>query len=158
MAYLQGRTIEADSAPVYTTHLTEADLQIFRQGAEVFNREGHCITCHQSDGNGLPAAQFPPISGSKWITGSEERLIKLTLHGLMGPIEVKGVQYPGVVPMTPFKMLPDDELAAVLTFVRNTFGNKASVIKPETVKSIREKTLNQKVFYEPRQLLEEHPH
>ena len=60
--------------------------------------------------------------------------------------------------MTPFKMLPDDELAAVLTFVRNTFGNKASVIKPETVKSVREKTLNQKVFYEPRQLLEEYPH
>jgi len=75
----------------------------------------------------------------------------------MGPIEVKGVQYSGVVPMTPFKMLSDDELAAVLTFVRNTFGNKASVIKPETVKSIREKTLNQKVFYKPEQLLAEYP-
>ena len=158
MAYLQGQTIEADSAPVYTTHLTGVNKEIFLKGAEVFNREGHCITCHQSDGNGLPAAQFPPISGSKWITGSEERLIKLTLHGLMGPIEVKGVQYPGVVPMTPFKMLSDNDLAAVLTFVRNTFGNNASVIKPETVKSVRKKTLNQKVFYEPQQLLEEHPH
>ncbi len=158
MAYLKGQTVESDSAPVYTTHLTGSDLQIFRQGAEVFNREGHCITCHQPDGKGLPAAHFPPIAGSKWITGSEERLIKLTLHGLMGPIEVKGVRYPGVVPMTPFKMLSDDELAAVLTFVRNTFGNIASVIKPETVKSVREKTLSQKVFYEPRELLQQHPH
>ena len=75
----------------------------------------------------------------------------------MGPIEVKGVQYPGVVPMTPFKMLSDNDLAAVLTFVRNTFGNKASVIKPETVKSVRQKTLNQKVFYKPAELLAETP-
>ena len=67
-AYLQGQQIEADSAPVYTTHLTGADKKIFLKGAEVFNREGHCITCHQSDGKGLPAAQFPPLpkaSGSR---------------------------------------------------------------------------------------------
>jgi DUF1365 family protein len=55
-------------------------------------------------------------------------------------------------------MLSDNDLAAVLTFVRNTFGNKASVIKPGTVKSVRQKTLNQKEFYKPRELLEEHPH
>jgi DUF1365 family protein len=55
-------------------------------------------------------------------------------------------------------MLSDNDLAAVLTFVRNTFGNKASVIKPETVKSVREQTLHQKAFYKPEQLLEEHPH
>jgi mono/diheme cytochrome c family protein len=157
-AYLQGQKIEADSAPVYTTHLKGADKKIFLKGAEVFNREGHCITCHQPDGKGLPAAQFPPIDESVWITGSEERLIKLTLHGLMGPIEVKGVKYPGVVPMTPFKFLPDDEVAAVLTFVRNTFGNKASVVTPKAVRAVREKTRSRNIFYQPQQLLKEHPH
>ncbi len=156
-AYLQGQEIEADSAPVYTTHLSGADKKIFLKGAEVFNREGHCITCHQPDGKGLPAAQFPPIAESEWITGSEERLIKLTLHGLMGPVEVKGIKYPGVVPMTPFKFLPDNEVAAVLSFVRNTFGNKASMITPEAVRAVREKTRSQNVFYQPQQLLKEHP-
>jgi mono/diheme cytochrome c family protein/glucose/arabinose dehydrogenase len=156
-AYLEGKTIEAESAPEYTTHLKGPDKVIFAKGAEVFNREGHCITCHQSDGKGLPAAQFPPIAGSEWITGSEERLIKLTLHGLQGPIKVNGTHYPGVVPMTPFKMLSDEEISAVLTFVRNTFGNKASVITPTSVKKVREETKSQPGFYSAADLLKEHP-
>ena len=156
-AYLEGKAIEAEKAPEYTTHLKGPDKVIFDKGAEVFNREGHCITCHQSDGKGLPAAQFPPIASSEWITGSEERLIKLTLHGLQGPIGVKGTQYPGVVPMTPFKMLSDEEISAVLTFVRNTFGNKASVITPTSVKKVREETKSQSSFYLAADLLKEHP-
>ena len=82
----------------------------------------------------------------------------MTLHGLMGPVEVKGVKYPGVVPMTPFKFLPDDEVAAVLTFVRNTFGNKAAVVTPKAVRTVREKTRSRNTFYQPQQLLKEHPH
>ena len=156
-AYLEGKTIEAESAPEYATHLKGPDKVTFDKGAEVFNREGHCITCHQSDGKGLPAAQFPPIAGSEWITGSEERLIKLTLHGLQGPIKVNGTHYPGVVPMTPFKMLSDEEISAVLTFVRNTFGNKAPVITPTSVKKVREETKSQPGFYSAADLLKEHP-
>ncbi|MFT5124952.1 MAG: mono/diheme cytochrome c family protein/glucose/arabinose dehydrogenase [Candidatus Omnitrophota bacterium] len=156
-AYLQGQKIEADNAPVYTTHLTGADKAIFLKGAEVFNREAHCITCHQPDGLGLPAAQFPPLASSEWVTGNEERLIKLTLHGLMGPIEVNGSAFPGVVPMPPFKMLSDEELAAVLSFVRNTFGNQGSIIQPQTVKRIRSQTQSQSSFYPPAELLKTHP-
>jgi mono/diheme cytochrome c family protein len=156
-AYLQGQVIEADAAPVYTTHLTGKEKEIFLRGAEVFNREGHCITCHQSDGKGLPAAQFPPLAGSEWVTGPEERLIKLTLHGLYGPIEVKGEKFPGVVPMTPFKMLSDQEVAAVLSFVRNTFGNKASMVKPESVKKVRAATQAQDSFYTPAELRKAYP-
>lgn len=155
--YLEGQTIEADAAPVYETHLTGNEKAIFDMGAEVYNREGHCITCHQPDGKGLPAAQFPPIADSEWITGSEERLIKLALHGLYGPIEVKGEKYPGVVPMTPFKNLSDKEIAAVLSFVRNTFGNNAPIILPNTVKKVREATKDQATFYTPENLLKEHP-
>ena len=157
LAYLQGQIIEADAAPVYTTHLTGTEKAIFLRGAEVFNREGHCITCHQSDGKGLPAAQFPPLAGSEWVTGPEERLIKLTLHGLSGPIEVKGEKFPGVVPMTPFKMLSDQEVAEVLSFVRNTFGNKAPVVTAETVKRVRTSTQSQKRFYTPAELRKAYP-
>ncbi|MGA0901140.1 MAG: c-type cytochrome, partial [Luteolibacter sp.] len=129
----------------------------FLRGAEVYHKEGHCGTCHQDDGNGLPAAQFPPIAGSKWITGSEERLIKLTLHGLMGPIEVKGKVYPGAVPMPAFKMLSDQEIADVLTFVRNSFGNKAPVVKAQLVNKVREATKNRQLFYQVEDLLKQHP-
>jgi mono/diheme cytochrome c family protein len=101
---------------------------------------------------------FPPLAGTKWVNGPEERLIKLTLHGLMGPIEVKGKTYPGQVPMTAFKQLSDEEVAAVLTYVRNSFGNQAPMVTPAKVKEIREATKGQTGFSSPAELLKEHPH
>ena len=160
-AHLQGQEVKGDAAekiPDPTAPLKGEALTLFKKGHEVYSREGHCITCHQPDGEGLPAAMFPPLSETKWVQGSEERLIKITLHGLLGPIEIKGKQYPGQVPMTAFKQLPDEELAAVLTYVRNTFGNSASIITPAKVKEVREATKNQQSFYAPADLLKEHPH
>ena len=115
-------------------------------------------TCHQDDGLGLSASQFPPLAGVQWVTGSEDRLIKLTLKGIMGPIKVLNKTYPGQVPMTPFGgMLNDDEIASVLTYVRNSFGNKASAISPEKVKKVRESITNKEGFYSAAELLKEHP-
>ena len=102
---------------------------------------------------GLPAAQFPPLAGSEWVTESPDRLIALTLHGLLGPIDVKGKHYLGLVPMTPFKGLNDEEIASVLTYVRNSFGNKASVVEPDQVKAVRAATKDQKGFIRPEDLL-----
>ena len=92
------------------------------------------------------------------MVGNEERLIKLTLNGLLGPIEVKGKSYPGRVPMTAFRALSDDEIAGVLTYVRNSFGNEASPILPELVSKVREATKEEAGFYTPSDLLKEHPH
>jgi mono/diheme cytochrome c family protein len=140
-------------------HLTGKDAKAYIEGAEIYAREAHCGTCHQANGQGLPAAGFPPLNGTKWVNGSPERLIKLSMKGLMGPIEVKGKQLPGVVPMTPFEyLLKDDELAAVLTYVRNSFGNKASVITKEDVAKVREAIKDKKDMYNPADLLKEHPH
>ncbi|MNI72434.1 hypothetical protein D3C73_1283750 [compost metagenome] len=76
----------------------------------------------------------------------------------MGPIEVNGKKYPGQVPMTPFGgLLKDQEVAAVLTYIRNSFGNKGTAISPEKVKAIRKAIQNKKDFYSPEQLLKEHP-
>ncbi|MGJ8697537.1 MAG: PVC-type heme-binding CxxCH protein [Verrucomicrobiaceae bacterium] len=160
-AHLKGQAVTGDAAEELhkpTTPLKGEALTLFKKGAEVYSREGHCITCHQPDGEGLPAAMFPPLTETKWVNGSEERLIKLTMHGLMGPIEIKGKQYPGQVPMTAFKGLSDDELAAVLTYVRNTFGNSAPMVTPAKVKAVREATKSQEGFYSPEELLKEHPH
>ncbi len=140
------------------TDLEGAQKELFVRGEEIYNREGFCVTCHQSDGKGLSASQFPPLAKSPWVTGSEERLIKLTLHGLMGPLELMGKTYPGQVPMTPYGgMLNDLEVASVLTFVRNAHGNKASPITPEKVKEVREATKDKEGFYTPAELLLEHP-
>ncbi len=156
-AALEGTIIDIPPKPTYKTHLTGKDKESFLRGAAQFHIEGSCATCHQEDGKGLPAAQFPPLAESLWVTGNEERLIKLTLHGLMGPLEVNGVKYPGQVPMRSFKNLKDQEIADVLTFVRNSFGNKAAPVKAETVKRVREATKDQTMFYQAEDLLKEHP-
>ena len=76
----------------------------------------------------------------------------------MGPMEVLGKKYPGQVPMTPFEhMLKDEEIAAVLTFVRNSFGNKADPVLPEQVAKIREAKKDFYGLYSPEKLLIEHP-
>ena len=107
---------------------------------------------------GLPEAGFPPLADTSWVNGDHERLIKLTLKGLMGPIEVKDVNYPGLVPMTPFESLLNDyEAAAVLTYIRNSFGNKSEPILPWQVSNIRNKIKDRQNFYSPAELLLEHP-
>ena len=153
-----------DGAPIQNlvkreikTHLTGQAREQFIKGAEVYGREGHCVTCHQPDGQGLPAAQFPPLAKSEWVTGSAKRLAKLVIHGITGPITVNGAQFPGTVPMVPFKHLSDDELAAVMTYVRNAFGNRASEVTPSQIKAIREATKSRVNLYTPTELLEAHP-
>jgi len=139
-------------------HLKGKDAALFRKGAEIYSREAHCATCHQPNGGGLPAAGFPPIAGTEWMLKDDERLIKLTLKGLIGPITVKGVKYPGQVPMTPFEhLLKDDEIAAVLTFARNSFGNKASPISADQVAKVRGAMKDKKDLYNVEALLKEHP-
>jgi len=144
----------ADKAP------TAAGIkpEVLAKGKAIYMRDGYCNTCHQGDGKGLEAAGFPPLSGSQWVTGSEDRLIKLVMKGLYGPIEVKGKQYPGQVPMTPYAgMLKDDEMAAVLTYVRNAFGNKAPAVTTEKVKAVRAAIKDKTGFYTPEELLKLHP-
>ncbi len=137
--------------------LAEAAKKQFTAGQEVFFREGHCVTCHQPNGAGLDPA-FPSIVNSPWVTTDRDRLIKIALYGLMGPIKVGGKEYNGQVPMTPFGgMLKDEEIANVLTFVRNHFGNKAAPITPADVKAVRDVNPGRMMLYTTDQLLKEHP-
>ncbi len=133
------------------------DKELFLLGKEVYHRDAHCVTCHQADAKGLPDAGFPPISRTKWVNGDADRLILLTLKGLVGEIEVSGKKYMGA--MTPFEGLLDDkEVAAVLTYVRNSFGNKASVIQPESVKKIRDAHEGKPDLLQAPELLKQYPH
>jgi mono/diheme cytochrome c family protein len=158
LAHLNGRSVQEEKEAEVVTHLKGADRDMYMKGKELYEREGYCITCHQADGNGLEASQFPPLAGTEWVMGNPDRLIKIVLNGMMGPIEIKGKEYPGNVPMTPFGgLMNDEEIAAVLTYVRNSFTNRASVIKPEKVAQVRAESADKKGFYLADELLSQYP-
>lgn len=141
-------------------HLAGADRKAYELGAEVYQREAHCMTCHQPTGKGLGVI-YPTLVGTPWVLGSDERLAKMVLHGLWGPMTVNGRTYDpsrGVPPMTAFRaILKDEEVAAVLTFVRNSWGNKASVVSPDLVARVRQATASRSTFWNPDDLLASHP-
>jgi mono/diheme cytochrome c family protein len=158
MAHLNGMSLNAKKQEVIVTRLQGVEKELYIKGKEIYARDGFCSTCHQPDGGGLNASGFPSLTGTPWVLGNSERLIKIVLNGMQGPIEVNGHKYSGQVPMTPFGgMLKDDEVAAVLTYVRNSFGNKAEPITPEQVKAVREATQEKKGFYSPEELMSQHP-
>ena len=158
VAHLNDQSVVERKNAMIATNLEGIARERFIAGKEIYSREGYCGTCHQMNGEGLSASQFPPLAGTTWVTGNEERLIKLTLNGLMGPMTLLGKDYPGQVPMTPFGgLLNDEEIASVLTYVRNSFGNEASPITPEQVKAVRDATVDKEGFYSPAELLEQYP-
>lgn len=139
--------------------LPPAELALFKHGKEVFNREAHCVTCHGEDGKGSDI--YPPLTPNAWVRDNDDRLIKLALKGLWGPIEVNGKTYDpgaGVPPMTGFEHLLDDkELAAVLTYVRHSFGNTGPSVLPEQVEKVRAEVKDKTGHYMVDELLELHP-
>ncbi len=110
----------------------DEEIDIVALGGQVYQR--NCQACHQAEGQGIPGA-FPPLVETDWVTGSKDRLVRVVLHGLQGPIEVRGEQYDGV--MQPFGHLSDQHVAAVLTYIRQDWGNDASEVTEEEVAAIR---------------------
>lgn len=98
-----------------------------------------CAACHQANGLGVPGA-FPPLAGADWATGTEERVIRILLHGLQGPIQVNGGTYNGIMPafgQGGAYNWNDQRIAEVLTYVRSEWGNNATPITAEQVTAIR---------------------
>ncbi|WP_461138001.1 c-type cytochrome [Spirosoma pomorum] len=95
--------------------------------------EQHCLTCHQVNGSGVPNLN-PPLRGTDWVTGDKNRLINVLLKGLRDQ-EIDGEPYDNVMPAHDF--LTDQQLADVLTYIRSSFGNKASAITADEVKQQR---------------------
>ena len=108
------------------------------RGRAVF--ESICGLCHNNDGTGK-AGQAPPFVGSEWALGNPNRMIRIPLAGLAGPVEVAGQQWNLAMPAMG-AALSDDDLASVLTYIRQSWGNKASAVTPEQVKAVRAKVGN----------------
>lgn len=99
----------------------------------------YCGTCHQRNGQGA-SGRFPPLAGTTWVTGDKNKLINIVLQGLEGPIEVNGEQFNATMPQHSF--LANEEVANVLTYIRQNFGNKASAVTPEEVDAVRKSIVN----------------
>lgn len=95
-------------------------------GKQVFS--ANCVACHQATGRGLPGV-FPPLAGSEWVQGEPRVVANILLHGIDGQITVEGNTFKGQMPS--FQQLGDAELAAVASYVRAEWSNKAAPIKPE---------------------------
>ena len=109
-------------------------------GKILFNSAGACVTCHQPNGQGVPGV-YPPLAGSEWAQGSADRVIRIVLFGLQGPVHVRGADFgaavmPAFGPTGTFGW-SDEKIADALTYVRQEWGNKAAPITPEQVAAIR---------------------
>ena len=131
-----------DTTAIVSSSVPDWLQQQMDEGKEVYMKAaaggGMCFTCHQPNGEGM-AGQFPPLAGSDWVLGDKERLIKISMYGLMGEIEVNGVKYNNVMapPGIPPGSLTDEQIANVLTYIRNDWGNSASAVSAEEVAAVR---------------------
>ncbi len=112
-------------------------------GAAVY--AARCVACHQASGAGL-AGVFPPLVASEWVDGKASTLAAILLHGINGPLTVKGNAYNGAMPAFGAQ-LQDAEIAAVLTHIRSQWGNAAEAITADAVAQVRKDTVTQTAPY-----------
>ncbi|MFP5358551.1 MAG: copper-containing nitrite reductase [Gammaproteobacteria bacterium] len=99
--------------------------------------KGTCSVCHQNNGEGLPGV-FPPLAKADYLMADKKRAIDVVLNGLAGPVTVNGEPYNSVMP--PMRQLTDDEVANILTYVMNSWGNSGGVVAPGEVARVRATT------------------
>ena len=127
----------SSSLPTWLSQQITSGKEIY---SKVSSGGGMCVACHLPNGKGQPGA-IPPLADSDWVLGDKERLIKISIHGLQGEIAVNGEKYVGVMqgfgqPLA--SPLDDQQIADVLTYIRNEWGNSVSSISPEEVKAVRD--------------------
>ena len=102
------------------------------RGKKVYDM--YCLSCHMEDGNGVPRMN-PPLSKTTWVLGDKKKLIAVVLNGMDEEININGQAFSNT--MAPHDFLKDEEIADVLTYIRNSFGNKASAVTTAEVKAAR---------------------
>ena len=116
----------------------------------------YCSACHGTDGKGATGGQFPPLAGSDWVQGDPARAVKIILHGLHGEVEVDGRKFNLEMPPQG-GVLPDDQIAAILTYARSSWGNKAEAVTADFVKATRDATTDRKAPWTAAEILKLHP-
>ena len=128
-------------------HLKGDALAAFTRGQGTYAK--YCFSCHGNEGEGMKD-MGPPLAGSDWATGDPEVVAKLILKGMQGEIRVSGKIYKPQVPMNAFdELMTDKEIADVMTYIRNGWGNRAPVVAPDFVTGIRKKVEDVEGPYTP---------
>lgn len=120
-------------AASFTTQQQDVKASIQR-GKKVYEKA--CLACHQKDGEGVPRMN-PPLIKTTQVLGNKEKLIRIVLQGYNEEVEINGEYFDNPMPAQP--QLSNQEIADVLTFIRNSFGNKATAVKLADVKMVRSK-------------------
>jgi len=138
--YLGDKVVAEDLSIV--SDVTQAELtgsatkeQRIAAGRVLYN--GTCSVCHQQNGEGL-AGVFPPLANSDYLMADANRAIEVVLNGLVGPVTVNGSPFNSVMP--PMSQLNDDEIANILTFTLNNWGNEGDTVSPDDVAAVRAAT------------------
>lgn len=141
-------TKPAATVPLKGPKLSDAELKQFEAGKA--NYEALCLPCHQQHGMGQEGLA-PPLVDAEWVTGSVQRLVRIVLHGLRGPIQVKGQTYE--MDMPALGILEDEQIATVLTYIRNEWGHSQGSVSTNTVKQVREATASRTDAWTQEELL-----
>lgn len=141
-AYERSKKVNRDLPP----ELQDEYLKSYHRGKKIYLV--NCFSCHGKDGRGL-LDMGPPLAKSDWVIGDIDIMTKIILKGMQGPIEVSGKKYQPKIPMLAFEaIMTDEQIADVSTFIRNSWGNKASPVGEESVRQIREKISERKAHYQ----------
>ena len=128
-------TVKKTTAPAKASAPSAALQASMTRGKVVYTT--YCLPCHQADGTGVPTIN-PPLVKTKWVLGDKTVLVQQVLKGSANKVEIDGEKFVGAMPAQAH--LTDEQIADVLSFVRNSFGNKASILTQAEVKGIRAKT------------------
>ena len=115
------------------------DAASLERGKAVYSRT--CIACHQPTGMGLPPV-FPPLAGSEWVAKDASIAVRNIVNGMQGPVTVKGTTYTSMMP--PVAGLSDKDIADVVTYVNNSFGNSGATVTEAEVAAIKKKYADRK--------------
>ena len=134
--------------------ITDEQRELIRHGEEKFNQI--CAACHQGHGRGLEGVA-PPLAGSEWVTGSEERIARIVLNGLYGEIEVAGTTWNLAMPGFVNGGFSDEDFAGILSYVRQAWGNGAPPVDPALIGKIRAASADRTMPWRAQELLENSP-
>jgi nitrite reductase (NO-forming) len=135
LASLQSQMKEAIAADPKIAGLSK-EMQM-EKGRRVYMQT--CFACHQPTGLGLPGV-FPPLAKSDYLMADRDRSIRALIKGLSGPITVNGKNFAGVMPPV---AINDDQVANVLTYIRNSWGNTGDAVTIDQVRQVRAQSAHQ---------------
>jgi len=124
-------TIAVSFQPAFAQNAPSELLKSMAKGKETYST--YCQSCHMEQGEGLEGV-FPPLAKSDYLMADKKRTIRQIINGISGPIKVNGISYEGEMPGYP---LSDEEVADLMNFIRNSFGNKGGATTTAEVAAAR---------------------